>query len=280
MTLIELLVAAMMSVIIVGAVVRDVDQRRSRSAGAQQEGPERRPRLATQLERMIARDPQRRPGRTFAELVLGVSFVARVRRATCGGAAQTGPQRRTAIAVPGSPTAAATSTCTRIEAEWTSAGAPATSSIAPPGSTATEVFCFVPSANDDSTECGQAQVGEMPAANLRRGHPARPEPGRHAVVLTISDGASAAQRDAHAAFDLLIARLDSWIRCTRGGGRSRSIEVLVAAMILALAAMATFGVLSAATRNAQRAKATQVALDTRPGGDGEAAQPSPTKNWR
>jgi type II secretory pathway pseudopilin PulG len=39
------------------------------------------------------------------------------------------------------------------------------------------------------------------------------------------------------------------------------IEVLVAAVILAMAAMATFGVLSAATRNGQRAKATQVALD-------------------
>lgn len=39
------------------------------------------------------------------------------------------------------------------------------------------------------------------------------------------------------------------------------IEVLVAALILVLAAMAVFGVLAAATRNAQRAQATQVALD-------------------
>ncbi len=39
------------------------------------------------------------------------------------------------------------------------------------------------------------------------------------------------------------------------------IEVLVAAVILALAAFATFGVLSAATRNAQRAKGTQVVQD-------------------
>src|SRR5690242_7594256 len=39
------------------------------------------------------------------------------------------------------------------------------------------------------------------------------------------------------------------------------IEVLVAALILALGAMATFGVLAAATKNAQRAKASQVALD-------------------
>ena len=39
------------------------------------------------------------------------------------------------------------------------------------------------------------------------------------------------------------------------------IEVLIAALVLSVAALATFGVLSAATRNAQRAQATQVALD-------------------
>src|SRR5436853_6190590 len=39
------------------------------------------------------------------------------------------------------------------------------------------------------------------------------------------------------------------------------IEVVVATLVLALAAMATFGVLTAATKNAQRAKASQVALD-------------------
>lgn len=39
------------------------------------------------------------------------------------------------------------------------------------------------------------------------------------------------------------------------------IEVVIAALVLSLAALATFGVLAAATRNAQRAQATQVALD-------------------
>src|SRR5262245_36956134 len=39
------------------------------------------------------------------------------------------------------------------------------------------------------------------------------------------------------------------------------IEVLVAAVVLMMGAAATFGVLGAATKNAQRAKATQVALD-------------------
>jgi prepilin-type N-terminal cleavage/methylation domain-containing protein len=39
------------------------------------------------------------------------------------------------------------------------------------------------------------------------------------------------------------------------------VEVLVAILIVSVAAMATFGLLSAATRNAQRAKANQVALE-------------------
>jgi Tfp pilus assembly protein PilE len=39
------------------------------------------------------------------------------------------------------------------------------------------------------------------------------------------------------------------------------VEVLVAALILTIAAMATFGLLSSATKNTERAKATQVALD-------------------
>jgi hypothetical protein len=39
------------------------------------------------------------------------------------------------------------------------------------------------------------------------------------------------------------------------------IEVVVATFVLALAALATFGILASATKNAQRAKATQVALD-------------------
>jgi prepilin-type N-terminal cleavage/methylation domain-containing protein len=61
---------------------------------------------------------------------------------------------------------------------------------------------------------------------------------------------------------MMIARLDSWIRIAREEEDGLTlIEVLVASIILALAAMATFSVLAAATRNAQRAQATQVALD-------------------
>ena len=38
------------------------------------------------------------------------------------------------------------------------------------------------------------------------------------------------------------------------------IEVMVATIVLVLGAMATFGILSAATKNAQRAKASQTVL--------------------
>jgi type II secretory pathway pseudopilin PulG len=56
----------------------------------------------------------------------------------------------------------------------------------------------------------------------------------------------------------------AWWKARFGGGAESGltmIEVLVAAVVLVLGAAATFGVLGAATRNAQRAKATQVALD-------------------
>lgn len=60
----------------------------------------------------------------------------------------------------------------------------------------------------------------------------------------------------------MIARLDKSLRSVRQEEDGLTlIEVLVASVILAMAAMATFGVLAATTRNAQRAQATQVALD-------------------
>ena len=59
----------------------------------------------------------------------------------------------------------------------------------------------------------------------------------------------------------MIVRLSRYVRIARQEEGLTLIEVLVAAIVLALAAMATFGVLAAATRNAQRAQATQVALD-------------------
>jgi len=60
---------------------------------------------------------------------------------------------------------------------------------------------------------------------------------------------------------MLIARFDSQERKAPREDGFTLIEVLVASVILVLAAMAVFGVLAAATRNAQRAQATQVAID-------------------
>ena len=55
----------------------------------------------------------------------------------------------------------------------------------------------------------------------------------------------------------------AWLDRRFGAGESglTMIEVLVASVVLVLGAAATFGVLGAATKNAQRAKASQVALD-------------------
>lgn len=60
---------------------------------------------------------------------------------------------------------------------------------------------------------------------------------------------------------MLMARLNKQLRSVRQEDGFTLIEVLVASIVLVLAAMAVFGVLAAATRNAQRAQATQVALD-------------------
>jgi type II secretory pathway pseudopilin PulG len=55
----------------------------------------------------------------------------------------------------------------------------------------------------------------------------------------------------------------AWLDRRLGAGEAglTMIEVLVASVVLVMGAAATFGVLGAATKNAQRAKATQVALD-------------------
>jgi hypothetical protein len=51
------------------------------------------------------------------------------------------------------------------------------------------------------------------------------------------------------------------LEAPRGEAGLTIIEVVVAALVLAIGAMATFGILASATKNAARAKATQVALD-------------------
>lgn len=57
----------------------------------------------------------------------------------------------------------------------------------------------------------------------------------------------------------------AWLNGRIGGPDGEAgvtiVEVIVATVVLALGAMATFGILGAATKNTQRAKATQVALN-------------------
>ncbi len=184
MTLIEVLVASMMSVIIVAAscamLINAVRDQPVLSKKAQNVTTAR-----YQLERMVReiRNGVQIEGTPSAS---SVTLLARVRRVACGGAAQTNPsaepvQCKITYTCSGN-------TCTRTE--LTSAGIPAGSSIAASGIGSTNVFCFVPSANEDQTECGDAQTGtgaEPPTyigVNLEVPGPEGPG------LLTISDGAT------------------------------------------------------------------------------------------
>lgn len=59
----------------------------------------------------------------------------------------------------------------------------------------------------------------------------------------------------------MIRRLHQRLNLGAGESGMTLIEVVIAALLLTLAAIATFSMLASATRNAQRAKSTQVALD-------------------
>lgn len=180
MTLVEMLVAAMMSVIIVGAscamLINAVRDQPALSKKAQNVTTAR-----YQLERVVREI--RNGVQVESASPSAVTFVARVRRVACGGAAQTNPsaepvQCRITYNCSGS-------TCTRTEE--TSAGPVGTTTIALSGIGSTEVFCFVPSAEEDPTQCGLPEEPE--AATYIGVHLEVPNPeGRG--LLTISDGAT------------------------------------------------------------------------------------------
>ncbi len=182
LTLIEMLVAAAMSVVIVGAstamLISAVRQQPELSKRAQNISTAR-----YQLERVvreIRNGVSVTPGRTSPS---EVSFVARVRRASCGSGT---PLSATASAISCQVTYNCTATsCTRIEAATdVFTGAPTTQIT---GIDSAEVFCFVPSTNTDPTECGPAQEGNPPTyigVTLHVPNPSGP------AELTISDGAS------------------------------------------------------------------------------------------
>ncbi len=184
MTLIEMLVASLMSVIIVGAscamLISAVRDQPALSKKAQNVTTAR-----YQLERMVR---EIRNGVTLeTKTPTEVTLVAQVRQAACGGGTQTDSsadpvQCRITYSCSGS-------TCTRSEA--TLEGAPVgTPTVALSGLGDTDVFCFVPSAAADPTECGAAQEGEEAdpptyvGVNLEVPNPEGPG------LLTIADGAT------------------------------------------------------------------------------------------
>lgn len=181
MTLIEMLVASLMSVIIVGAscamLIGAVREQPALSGKAQNVTTAR-----FQLERIVR---ELRNGVVLETTNPNqVTLVTQVRRVACGGAFQTNPnvepvECKVTYSCSGS-------SCTRSEA--TLGGAPVgTSTVAISGIGSTSVFCFVPSAEADPTQCGAAKPGATPTyvgMNLEVPNPEGPG------LLTISDGAS------------------------------------------------------------------------------------------
>ncbi|HEU4739703.1 MAG TPA: hypothetical protein VFS54_11585 [Solirubrobacterales bacterium] len=190
MTLIEMLVAAVMSVIIVGAscsmLISAVRDQPALSKKAQNVTTAR-----YQLERMVR---ELRNGVTIEVAknmnASEVTVVAQVRRVSCGGAVQT---NASADAIQCMITySCSEATCTRTEATMAgvAVGAP---TVAASGLGDSEVFCYVPSAEADPTDCGpppEPKEGEpyVPPTyvgiNLDVPNPEGPG------LLTISDGAT------------------------------------------------------------------------------------------
>jgi type II secretory pathway pseudopilin PulG len=182
MTLIELLVAMIMGVIVVGGATSMLISA-VRAQPQQQEQAQSISTARFELERMT-REIRNGTSVTPPATSNNVSFVARVRRTACGGAVPT------SASTPSIPCqivySCTTSSCTRTEREvgGASGGAPTTIVTDIDSSS---VFCFVPSANADPTECGPAKGGTAPTyIGLTLSIP-NPRGSGH---LTISDGAS------------------------------------------------------------------------------------------
>ena len=181
MTLIELLVAMIMGVIVVGGATSMLISA-VRAQPQQQEQAESISTARFELERMT-REIRNGTSVTAASSS-NVSFVARVRRTTCGGtvpASASTPSIQCQIVY-----SCTTTSCTRVErAVGSTSGGAATTIVADIDSSS--VFCFVPSANADPTECGPAKGGTAPTyIGLTLSIP-NPRGSGH---LTISDGAS------------------------------------------------------------------------------------------
>lgn len=184
LTLIEMLIAALMSVILVGVSCAILI-----NAVRDQPGLSRKAQNVTtarfQLERVVRelRNGVKLETATPSEL----SLVTRVHRVSCGGAVQSNPsaepvQCRVVYRCSGT-------SCTRTEA--TLSGTLVSTSVdALSGLGSPNVFCFVPSREEDPSKCGEPQQGEEASVptyvgvNLEVPNPEGPG------LLTISDGAT------------------------------------------------------------------------------------------
>jgi Tfp pilus assembly protein PilV len=182
MSLIEMLVAMLMSVIIVGAacamLISAVKDQPGLSTKAQNVTTAR-----YQLERVVreVRKAVKVERATPTEVIL----LTRTQRTTCGGTTKASPevqrpQCRITYLCSGT-------SCTRTEATegGTVVGA---ATVALSGLESPSVFCFVPSTETDPSKCGAPRTGEGSptyiGVNLRVPNPEGPG------LLTISDGAT------------------------------------------------------------------------------------------
>jgi type II secretory pathway pseudopilin PulG len=182
MTLIELLVAMIMGIIVVGGATAMLISA-VRDQPKQQKQAENVDTARYELERMTREI--RNGVSVTSSAPNSVSFVARLRRtSSCNGTVPTDPS------TPAIPCqivyTCTTSACTRTEREVGKTSGGVVSTIVT-GIDSLEVFCFVPSANADPTECGPAQTSKSPTyvgVTLQVPNPSGT--GR----LTVSDGAS------------------------------------------------------------------------------------------
>ena len=181
MTLIEVLVATIMGLIVVGGATAMLITA-VRDQPKQQKQAENIETARYELERMTREI--RNGVSVTASAPNSVSFVAQLRRTSCGGPAATSPS---ASAIQCQVVYSCTSTsCTRTERDVGATSGGATTTIVV-GINSAEVFCFVPSTNTDPTECGSAQTSKSPTfvgITLKVPNPSGPG------VLTVSDGAS------------------------------------------------------------------------------------------
>jgi Tfp pilus assembly protein PilW len=184
LTMIEILIAVSMALVVVGGatsmLISAVRQQPKLNQQAQSISSAR-----WQLERMVR---ELRDGVTVTSghaKSAEVSFVGRVRRASCGGGAQ---KSATTASIKCQITYTCTTTsCTRVEAsEGAFTSPPGVSTAVVTGIDSSAVFCYVPSTETDPTACGPAASSSPRYVGITLRVPDPSGSGS----LTISDGAN------------------------------------------------------------------------------------------